>query len=512
MRTSLRRTTRVTGMSNKRVSLHALATAAGDLLVRVEGDPSVGVSGVAYDSRRVSDGDLFCCVRGLVTDGHDFAPAAVASGAAALLVEQPVGTGVPEIVVADARVAMARVAAEFYGRPAEALTLIGITGTNGKTTTAYLVASILEAAGYRTGLIGTVETRVGPTTRPGVRTTPESVDLQRLLAEMRDEGVGAVALEVTSHALALHRVEGLRFDSAVFTNLSQDHLDFHGSMENYFHAKRSLFAPERVERGAVNVDDPHGKTLLETVSVPCLGFGLSPEAEVRAERVSIGGSGNEFVVVSPQGEIKISSGLIGAFNVSNCLAAYSAGLQAGIDPAALEKGLTEPVTVPGRFEAVDCGQPFTVVVDYAHTPDSLENVLREARRLSPAARTICAFGCGGDRDRGKRPLMGSVAARGADVVVVTTDNPRSEDPKAIIDEILEGVTAVSPAGAGQVLVDRRDAIAWALAEAEPGDVVVIAGKGHERGQEFSDRTIPFDDRVVARDSLKALGWDGGREP
>jgi UDP-N-acetylmuramoyl-L-alanyl-D-glutamate--2,6-diaminopimelate ligase len=513
------------------IRLDALAAAAGELLEGIEGDPTVSVSGIAYDSKRATRDDLYCCVPGTVSDGHDFAPAAVASGATALLVERRLEPGVPQIIVADARRAMARIAAEFYGHPGEALTLVGITGTNGKTTTAYLVASVLEAAGHRTGLIGTIETRMGETTRPGVRTTPESVDLQGLLAEMRDEGISAVALEVTSHALALHRVEGLRFQAGVFTNLSQDHLDFHGSMEEYFQAKSALFLPQRVQKAAVNVDDPYGKKMLEAMSVPCLSFGLGPEAAVHAEQVKVTGVGNEFLVVSPQGETKVSSGLIGAFNVSNCLAAFAAGLQVGIDPVALERGLSEPLTVPGRFQAIDSGQPFTVVVDYAHTPDSLDNVLREARRLSYAGggggepvrrlgagvpptkggRLICVFGCGGDRDRGKRPLMGSVAVRGADVVVVTSDNPRSEKPRAIIDEILRGVTAASSRGADQVLVDRREAISWALAEARAGDVVVIAGKGHETGQEFSDRTIPFDDRAVARASLEELGWGKGKE-
>jgi UDP-N-acetylmuramoyl-L-alanyl-D-glutamate--2,6-diaminopimelate ligase len=489
-------------------TLRSLAEAVGDLLLERRGDGGVEVTGLSYDSRGVQQGDLFFAVPGAISDGARFAPVAMERGAAALMTEKPLDLDVPQVVVRDARRGMARAAAAFYGRPAEGLTLLGVTGTNGKTTTVFLLESILRAAGYITGLIGTIETRVGDRVRPGVRTTPESVDLQALLADMRDQDVDAVAMEVTSHGLALSRVEGLRFSAAAFTNLTQDHLDFHGDMEAYFEAKRSLFLPERSRRAAVNIDDAYGRKLQALAALPCMGFGISGDADLRATRVDVSPSGTEFVAVSDGQELKIATSLIGAFNVSNCLAAAATALQAGIDPTAIEEGIAQLKSVPGRFEAVDVGQPFSVVVDYAHTPDSLQNVLEAARRLAQETdgRVICVFGCGGNRDRSKRPLMGAVAAKQADVLVVTSDNPRSEDPEAIIAAILEGVASVRTDGADAVLEDRREAIGTALSMAAPGDVVLIAGKGHETGQQFTDHTIPFDDRKVARALLAELGW------
>jgi UDP-N-acetylmuramoyl-L-alanyl-D-glutamate--2,6-diaminopimelate ligase len=390
--------------------------------------------------------------------------------------------------------------------------MIGVTGTNGKTTSAYLVASILGAAGRTPGLIGTIETRIRDVVRRGVRTTPESLDLQMLLSEFRAAGADSVAMEVTSHALALRRVEGIVFDAVAFTNLSQDHLDFHASMEDYFGAKRSLFSAERALRGAVNVDDPYGRRLLPAVAIPCLGFGTAPDAAVRAENISIRPHGSDFVLVTPDADTKVSTALVGGFNVSNCLAAAAVSLQAGVDLHSIERGIRALTAVPGRFESIDQGQPFGVVVDYAHTPDSLDNVLHAARDLAAprAGRVIVAFGCGGDRDRGKRPLMGAVAARLADVVIVTSDNPRSEDPDAIIGAILEGVIAERPNGADAVIPDRTEAISDSLGRARPDDVVVIAGKGHETGQQFADRTVPFDDRDVASAALADLGWERRR--
>ncbi|MDQ4125382.1 MAG: UDP-N-acetylmuramoyl-L-alanyl-D-glutamate--2,6-diaminopimelate ligase [Actinomycetota bacterium] len=488
----------------RRRALSDLAGAAGHLLVRTRGEAEV--TGLAYDSSKVAPGDLFFCVPGTRADGHDFAPAAAAAGATALCVEREVDIELPAIVVTDARRAMGRIASAFYGDPAGKLTLLGVTGTNGKTTTAFLIDAILRADGRTTGLVGTIETRVAGKARPGVRTTPESLDLHVLFAEMVDAGVDSVAMEVTSHALALHRVEGLRFAAAAFTNLTQDHLDFHESMEDYFEAKRKLFVAGRLERGAVNVDEVYGRRLIEMAEVPCVRFGISPEAEVRAVDVDLGPAGSRFRIVTPAGEIAVSSSLAGSFNVSNCLAAAATCLQAGIGLDAVEAGLSSGVSVPGRFESVDAGQDFSVVVDYAHTPDSLDNVLRAARGLAERSggRVIALFGCGGDRDRGKRPLMGAVAARLADFVVVTSDNPRSEEPNAIVDEILEGVVAERAGGPDVVDVDRRAAIAAAVSEAKPGDVVVIAGKGHETGQQFRDHTIPFDDRIVAREELEQL--------
>ena len=489
-------------------TLEGLARASGDLLRRVSGPPHTTVNALAYDSRRVGPGSLFFCVPGASQDGHSFAAAAVAAGAAALVVERPLGLGIPEIVVSDARRAMGRLAGAFHGHPAAGLTLLGVTGTNGKTTTVFLLRSILEAAGRRNGLIGTIETRVGDDVEPGVRTTPEAVDLHALFARMRAAGVQAVAMEVTSHALVQHRVEGLTFDVAAFTNLSQDHLDFHAGMEDYFAAKRSLFERGRARAGVYNVDDPYGRRLQAASPVPATGFGLAADAEVRAGRVRPGPHGTSFEVTHPGGDLALSTALVGDFNLYNCLAACAVALRAGIPEDAIRRGVAGLRSVPGRFEAVERGQPFTVVVDYAHTPDSLDNVLREARRVAQrqGGRLLCVFGCGGDRDRGKRPLMGAVAARLADVVVVTSDNPRSEDPEAIIGEILEGLGAARATGADEVLPDRRQAIAAALGRASSGDVVVIAGKGHETGQEIGGRKLPFDDRTVAAEVLEALGW------
>jgi UDP-N-acetylmuramoyl-L-alanyl-D-glutamate--2,6-diaminopimelate ligase len=485
-----------------------LAQAAGDLLVALEAPPELSVTGLSFDSGKVGTGDLFFCITGAVTDGHRFGAAAMSAGASALCVERRVGAG-PEIVVADSRRAMGRIAAAFLDHPADDMTMIGVTGTNGKTTSAYLIASILGAAGRTPGLIGTIETRIRDVVRPGVRTTPESVDLQMLLSEFRAAGADSVAVEVTSHALALHRVEGIVFEAVAFTNLSQDHLDFHASMEDYFEAKRSLFTAARARRGAVNLDDAYGRRLLPAVEIPCLGFGTAPDAAVRAENISVRPHGSDFVLVTPEADTKVSTTLVGAFNVSNCLAAAAVSLQAGADLPSIERGIRALAAVPGRFESIDLGQPFGVVVDYAHTPDSLDNVLHAARDLaSPrGGRVIIAFGCGGDRDRGKRPLMGAVAARLADVVIVTSDNPRSEEPNAIVGAILEGVIAERPDGADAVILDRTEAISNTLGRARPDDVVVIAGKGHETGQQFADRTVPFDDRDVARAALADLGWE-----
>ncbi|MFN2595013.1 MAG: UDP-N-acetylmuramoyl-L-alanyl-D-glutamate--2,6-diaminopimelate ligase, partial [Actinomycetota bacterium] len=405
--------------------------------------------------------------------------------------------------------AMGDVAAAFFGYPAEHLLITGVTGTNGKTTTAFLLAGILEQDGMAPGLIGTIETRVGGERMPGARTTPESVDLQRLFRAMVDSGSKAVAMEVTSHALVLGRVNGIRFHAAGFTNLTQDHLDFHTDMEDYFAAKRALFVDGRTEKAAINVDDPYGRRLLGEVGVPALSFGSTADADVHAHDVVFAPSSSSFGITTPKGEISVETPLIGAFNVSNCLAAAAIALQAGISLAAIERGLCAVTSVPGRFEVVDEGQPFTVVVDYAHTPDSLDNVLRAARGVTREGRVICVFGCGGDRDRSKRPLMGAVVARLADVCIVTSDNPRSEDPGVIVGEILEGVEGERATGADAVDVDRRAAIGVALTMAQAGDVVVIAGKGHETGQEFADVTVPFDDREVAHSSLRAIGFAKG---
>jgi UDP-N-acetylmuramoyl-L-alanyl-D-glutamate--2,6-diaminopimelate ligase len=463
--------------------------------VDVLGRAPVEIADLAYDARAAGPGSLFFCVPGSRADGHDFAPDAVAYGAVALVVERPLELEVPQLVVGDARRAMAVAADEFFDRPTAELEVAGVTGTNGKTTTAFLLYSTLAAAGRRPGLLGTIESRVGGERRPAIRTTPEAIDLQRTFREMLDAGDRSAAVEATSHGSELGRLDGVRFSALVFTNLTQDHLDFHGTIERYFDAKRRLFTESR-PRAAVNVGDPYGRRLAEELRNhnELLTFGLAGDAEVRAEDLELDARGARFRA----GGIELETRLRGRFNIENVLGAVAAAQLLEISDKAIARGVRELRGVPGRFEAVDEGQPFAVLVDYAHTPDSLENVLRTARDLAQN-RVICVFGCGGDRDRGKRPLMGRIASELADVAIVTSDNPRSEEPEAIIAEILGG------APDAEVAPDRRKAIAEAISTAEEGDVVVIAGKGHEQGQQFADRTIPFDDRDVARDALRRLG-------
>ena len=462
----------------------------------------VTVTDLAYDARAVVPGALFACVRGLRADGHEFAPDAVARGAAALLVERPLELPVPQLLVADARAALGLAADAFFGRPTRELEVAGVTGTNGKTTTAFLLYSILAAAGRRPGLLGTVEMRIGGERRAVVRTTPEAVDLQRIFREMLDAGDRSCAMEASSHGSELKRLVGTRFGALAFTNLSQDHLDLHGTMEAYFDAKRRLFTEPDVDGNrppaAVNVGDPYGRRLAEELrglGGRLVTFGISDDADVRPARLELTPASTVFSAAG----LELRPRLRGRFNVENVLAAVAAARLLGVEDEAIVRGVEHVPGVPGRFEAVDEGQPFAVVVDYAHTPEALGNVLVEARRLA-GNRVHCVFGCGGDRDRAKRPLMGEVVSRLADRAIVTSDNPRSEEPLAVIEEILGGMS-----GDYDVEPDRAAAIARAIEEAGEGDVVVIAGKGHEQGQEFADRTIPFDDREVARDALRRLG-------
>jgi len=459
------------------------------------GPADVEVSALAFDDRRVVPGAVFFCVPGFTRDGHDFAPAAVRRGAVALVVQRPLGLGVPEVQVPDVRGAMAAAAARFHGDPTAALPVVGITGTNGKTTSAFLVRGLLEAVGRPCGLLGTVTSVVGGEERPVVRTTPEAIELQATFRAMLDGGDRACAMEVSSHALELHRVDGVRFAVALFTNLSQDHLDFHPDMEAYFQAKRRLFLAEPGVR-IVNVDDAYGRRLAaEFPDAVTVGI-ASEDAAVRALDVRTGPEGSEFVLRAPEGEWPVRLPLPGRFNVANALGAWAAARALGHDGAELAAALASAPRVPGRLEPVDEGQPFTVLVDYAHKPDALESALRAARELAEG-RVLVVFGAGGDRDRGKRPLMGEIAARLADVGIVTSDNPRSEDPEAIIDEILAGGPGLERE------VDRRAAIERAIALAAPGDVLVIAGKGHEREQELAGgRREPFDDVAVARAALR----------
>jgi UDP-N-acetylmuramoyl-L-alanyl-D-glutamate--2,6-diaminopimelate ligase len=481
---------------------------------RIVGEGSVEVDSLAYDSRKVGPGTLFFCVPGEKVDGHEFAAGAVGAGAVALLVERELDLAVTQVVVPDARAAMAPLAARFWGDPTSELRVVGVTGTNGKTTTAFLLREILEAAGIQTGLLGTVRQVVGGAEEEVERTTPEAVDLQEAFRRMLEAGDGACVMEVSSHALALHRADSIHFELALFTNLTQDHLDFHADMEDYFRAKRLLF---EMGPGAavVNVDDEYGRRLAEEFD--CMTFSAQGvNADFTAADVSFDTSGATFSVtlpptglktehmatLSPVGRgVEVRTGLPGHFNVANALGAFAAATALGVGPEDAAAGLARAERVPGRFEPIDEGQAFAVLVDYAHTPDSLENVLHAARRLSEG-RVLAVFGAGGDRDRDKRPKMGRAGAALSDLAIVTSDNPRSEDPEAIIAEILGGVEN----GANvEVEPDRRAAIALALGQARPGDTVVIAGKGHEQGQEFADgHKLPFDDREVARAELRRL--------
>ena len=459
----------------------------GPLDARLVGDGGIALRSVTHDSRSVTAGSLFCCVVGLTADGHDFAADAVAAGAVALLVEHELDLGVPQLVVPEVRAAMAPAAAEVYGRPAAHLRTIGVTGTNGKTTVVTMIGHVLERAGRAVGLIGTLT---------GERTTPEAPELQSRLADFVAAGVTDVAMEVSSHALVLHRVDAITFDVAVFTNLGQDHLDFHGTPEAYFAAKAILFEPARCRAAVVNVDDIHGRLLLDASAVPVVGSSLAGAEDLRAAP-----DGSSFVWRG----LEVRLPMPGRHNVSNALVAAEACRLLGVADDVIAAALSDTPTVPGRFETVRAGQPFTVVVDYAHTPDALEQALTAARELTGDGSSLTVvFGCGGDRDPGKRPLMGEVACRLADMVVLTNDNPRSEDPGRILSEIRSGCP-----GAPRSEPDRRAAIRLALSGAGPGDIVVIAGKGHEQGQVTDGRVEPFDDREVAGDELAALGWTGG---
>ncbi|MEO5724181.1 MAG: UDP-N-acetylmuramoyl-L-alanyl-D-glutamate--2,6-diaminopimelate ligase [Ilumatobacteraceae bacterium] len=470
-------------------SLAELIASSGLPESALHGDAQQLLSSIEFDSRRVQPGSLFCCVRGDHVDGHDYAARAIDRGAVALLVDHPLDTAVAQVVVDDTRQTMGLLAAAFYGHPSTALTMVGVTGTNGKTTTVSLIAAVLRHAGLDCGVIGTLT---------GVHTTPEAPELQRLLAEFLDQGKRAVVMEVSSHALALHRVQGCHFDVAVFTNLGRDHLDLHTTMERYFAAKAALFKPEFSDLGVANADDAHGRRLISSAPIPMVGFSL---AEVRGLHVGVTAHSYEW-----NGQ-RVEVGIGGHFNASNSLAAATACTALGFSPAEVAAGLRAAPAVPGRFEPVLAGQAFDVLVDFAHTPEGLREALLAARPPAAAVRdydaaVIVVFGCGGDRDRTKRPEMGAVAAELADWIVITSDNPRSEDPVEIINAIVRGVPADYR---GRVVIeqDRRLAIAAAFHRARPGDVVVIAGKGHEATQTIGLDVHDFDDRIVARELLRA---------
>jgi len=481
--------------------------------VEIIGDENQNIAAVNYDSREVQPGSAFVCILGVARDGHEFAPAAVERGATVVVAQnreavEDLPAHVTRVFVPDTRRALALMACEFYGHPSREMMLVGVTGTNGKTTIAHLVADLLRESGYKSvGIIGTLGAKAEKTYYDTGRTTPESLELQRLLAEFLDGGSEAVVMEVSSHALALQRVAGCAFDAGLFSNLTQDHLDFHGNMEEYFAAKTLLFTEIARESegfksyGAVfNADDRYGRRLAEIASdVPFITYGIENDAHVKAEAVHLTPSGTHFVARTSGGDIPFDLQIAGRFNVQNALAAIGFGLLKNIPIATIQSALNRAHAPEGRMESIDEGQEFFVAVDYAHTPDGLKNVLSTVREFTPN-RLICVFGCGGDRDRTKRPQMGAIAASLADIVVVTSDNPRTEDPNRIIDDVLSG-TGGSHAQVS-VEVDRREAIERAVGLAQKGDFLVVAGKGHETYQIFKERTIHFDDREVVREALE----------
>jgi UDP-N-acetylmuramoyl-L-alanyl-D-glutamate--2,6-diaminopimelate ligase len=474
------------------------------------GDLDVEIAALTHDSRRVRPGACFACVPGAITDGHAFAPDAVAAGAVALLVERALDLGVAEAEVPSVREALGPAAARLHGDPSRAMRCLGVTGTNGKTTTTYLLEAIARAAGERVGLVGTTGARVDGKAVPVDHTTPEATELQELLARMRASGVSTVAMEVSSHALEQHRVDGTWFAAVGFTNLTHEHLDYHGTFEAYFEAKARLFHRDRTAAAAIGIDDAHGRELLRRVrddGLPVITYALDEAgADVVAEGVSLDHEGSRFTLRDRRTDMAapVELALLGRFNIENGLTAAALALLVGFDIETIADGLSTSIVVPGRFEPVDVGQPFTVLVDYAHTPDALTTALDAGRALAGSHRVLVVFGCGGDRDREKRPLMGRAAAAGADVAVLTSDNPRGEDARVIADEVLEGLRE----GPAETVVelDRRAAIRFAVTRATPGDVVLIAGKGHEVEQTIGSVSRPFDDRAVALDELGARSW------
>jgi UDP-N-acetylmuramoyl-L-alanyl-D-glutamate--2,6-diaminopimelate ligase len=466
------------------ITAAALAASVGAKLI---GDGSVALAAITHDSRRVSVGSIFCCVVGRMLDGHDFAGAALDAGAAALLVDQALDLPITQLLVDDVRAAMGPAASEVYGRPSEQLSVLGVTGTNGKTTTVTIAAHLLESTGRPTAVIGTLT---------GARTTPEAPDLQRQLRDAVTDGKAAVAMEVSSHALALGRVDGVHFAAAAFTNLGLDHLDFHETPERYFEAKARLFEPERTAVAVLDVDDVHGRLLRDTLVVPVVPVSVDDLEDLRLD-----GAGAHFIWRGHAVHLP----LLGRHNVADALLAAESCVAMGADPVDIAAALATVTPPPGRFEPVEVGQPFRVVVDFAHTPEALGEAIEAARAVAEG-RVIVVFGAGGDRDPSKRTRMGEVADRLADVIVITSDNPRSEDPSTIMAAVRRGVERIEP----RLVEDRHAAIGTALADAGPGDVVLIAGKGHEVTQIIGETELPFDDRLVAAEALVALGWGSGR--
>ncbi len=470
-------------------------------------DTNPSIRTLAHDSRKVGPGTLFVCMPGATVDGHSFVAEAVKKGAVAVLAEHTVdgASAVPTLLVPDVRKALEKVAPWFYGDPAGALRMIGVTGTNGKTTTTHIIRDIFNQAGRPCGVSGTLHTLIGDRVIPVKNTTPDVLDLQSTLSDMVTGGMQYVAMEVSSHALALGRVAGCEYDSAVFTNMTQDHLDFHHTLENYRDAKAMLFRqldapnPRKGKKSAIaNIDDPAGNFMLGQTQARRISYGIDNEATVRAMNIDIRPEFSHFLVTGELGGFEVRSRLTGLFNVYNMLAAISVAFAEGIGNADIQAALEKFDRVPGRLERVEIDRPFSVIVDYAHTPDGLANVLRTAKQFV-RGRLIVVFGCGGDRDRTKRPIMGELAARYADHVIVTSDNPRSEDPEFIIRQIMEGITSPDLRSRTETITDRRTAIERALEMGCPGDVILVAGKGHENYQILADRTIHFDDREVVKE-------------
>lgn len=471
----------------------------------LKGPMDTEIHGIAYDSRQVKNGDLFVCISGFKSDGHWFAEQAIAGGAVAVLAEREIdlNENVSLLVCPDTRQAMARLASNFYQQPSRALRVIGVTGTNGKTSTTHLIQAILEEAGKKTGILGTLYARIGNYVKELGHTTPEALEIEDFISYCVKQKAEYVVMEVSSHALDLHRVDFISFNAAVFTNLTQDHLDYHHNMENYRDAKAKLFALAAEDNESfciINADDPYGEYFKNLSLSSCYTYGMKNDADVRASDLSIDLKGSSFSLHHQKQSLNINIKLVGLFSVYNVLAAIALGLAQGISLNTIKSALEKIEGVAGRFEKVECGQDFTVIVDYAHTPDGLENILQTARQIAKH-RLISVFGCGGDRDRGKRPLMGEIAARYSDFCIVTSDNPRSEEPEAIIAEIVPGLDKVEGSRYA-IITDRREAIHHAIQLAKSGDLLIIAGKGHETYQLVKDRVLEFDDRKVAAEYLQ----------
>ena len=482
-----------------------LSALIGDIPGKVStfGDMEVEIQSLCADSRRAAPGALFFCTPGLRMDAHDFAPQAIAKGAAALVVQRHLDVDVPQVQVEDVRTAISYIAAAYFDHPAEKLMMLGITGTKGKTTTSFLVKSILEQAGMKAGLIGTVCSMIGDETIPNRLTTPDPIETQTLLRRMVDAGVQAVVMEVSAHALDMHRLAGIRFKVGAFSNFSQDHLDYFPDMDAYFAAKMKLFAEDVCEAIVYNVDDERVGAAIKALGRPALRIGIRESSDVYANDIEIGERGCSFLMTwHKQFRTSISLRLAGIFNVYNALMAAGICICAGIGPEAIRRGLEAVRAVPGRIELLDTGTPYRVILDYAHSPDSLENILNAVRETTKG-RMIALFGCGGNRDRGKRPIMGEIAGELADFCILTSDNPRDEDPMAILAEIEEGIRTTKCDYI--VIENRREAIRYALTHAEAGDVVVLAGKGHETYQEIMGVKHPFDEKVVVAELLSEIG-------